>query len=66
MCLCVYTESYFIDLFRMFERDIIDRGGTLAGGDAGAYYTNDGQHLDEDGVTAFFNFLMRKLPQIPA
>lgn len=63
--MCVITGNYFIDLFRMFDRDIISRGGTTEGGSGGIFYTSDGQHLDEDGVTSFSNFLLPKLPAIP-
>lgn len=65
ICICVHFGFYYIDLFRLFEKDIIDRGGTLINGESGAYYTADGQHLDEDGVTIFSNYLIPSLPSIP-
>jgi hypothetical protein len=65
-CLLTWVGAYFVDLFRLFERDITTvRGGTLEGGESGGYYTLDGQHLDEDGVKIFYNYLIADLPQIP-
>lgn len=66
VCLLTWVGAYFVDLFRLFERDITTvRGGTLEGGEAGGYYTADGQHLDEDGATIFYDYLIADLPQIP-
>lgn len=64
--LCVIFGLHYIDLFRLFEQAIIQSGGTLAGGQAGALFTNDGQHLDEDGVGIFAGYLLPRIPEIPA
>lgn len=61
-----FFELNFIDVFRYFETDIIAQGGTLIGGEAGYYYTSDGQHPDDDGADYYDGFLVDKLPQIPA
>lgn len=65
MKLLGYFGVNYIDVFRYFETDIISRGGTLEGGEAGNYYTDDGQHPNDDGADAFDTFLVDKLSAIP-
>lgn len=65
VCIIAWLRGYFIDLFRYFEIDIISKGGTLEGGEAGSYYTNDGLHLSEEGTDVFEEFLIKRIPEIP-
>jgi len=60
-----WSGCYFIDILQYFEKDIIARGGTLAGGEAGTYYTLDGEHLSDTGAGKFAGFLLPKIPTIP-
>ena len=60
-----YFGLNFIDVFKSFETDIIIQGGTLVGGEAGYYYTSDGQHPNDDGADKYDGYLVNKLFQIP-
>lgn len=47
----------FVDLTEVFKRKIQNRGGTLAGGEGGLWYTHDGQHANLLGVEEEFNIV---------
>ena len=49
----------FLDIFQYFKFDIINRGGTLLGGEGGLWYTWDGQHGNENGVKHWFDYIKK-------
>ena len=49
----------FLDIFQYFKFDIINRGGTLLGGEGALWYTWDGQHGNADGVRHWFDYLKK-------
>jgi lysophospholipase L1-like esterase len=49
----------FIDIFQYFRWHTERRGGTLAGGQAGLWYTEDGQHGNPAGVKLWFDCLKK-------
>lgn len=51
----------FIDIFKIFELKTLAKGGTLENGDAGIFWTTDGQHGNELGVSEWFNSLVPAL-----
>ena len=55
----------FIDLFRIFKKLIISKGGTLEGGEAGLWYTWDGQHPNLACCEIWFNNLWANLKNKP-
>lgn len=54
-----------LDKFSIFERKTINRGGTLENGDAGLWYTHDGQHHSPTGMDEDWNMIKAVLKQIP-
>ena len=55
----------FADVFEVFKRKIINRGGTLEGGQGGIWYTHDGQHGNPDGVREWWNIIKGTLNDNP-
>jgi hypothetical protein len=51
----------FIDIFQYFRWHTERRGGTLAGGQAGLWYTEDGQHGNPAGVKLWFDCLKKAI-----
>ena len=49
----------FIDIFQYFRWHTERRGGTLLGGQAGLWYTHDGQHGNPEGVKLWFDCLKK-------
>ena len=47
----------FIDVFRAFKQKILNRDGTLIGGEGGLWYTTDGQHPNDGGVVEWWNII---------
>lgn len=47
----------YIDVFDVFKKKVQNRGGTLAGGESGLWYTWDGQHQSEFGMEVFWNII---------
>ena len=62
-----WEGSYsFVNMFNIFKEKIISMGGTLAGGQIGESYTTDGQHLNEDGNTLWYENLSAIFEKINA
>lgn len=58
LCRYMYKNAIpFVNCFEMFKRKIENRGGTLAGGQGGLYYTTDGQHPSVAGAREWFGLL---------
>ena len=55
----------FIDLFKYFEWNIVNKGGNLAGGEGGLWFTWDGQHGNPDGVRLWFEALKKVFEKSP-
>ena len=55
----------FIDIFKYFEWHIVNRGGTLSGGEGGLWYTHDGQHGNPAGVKLWFDALQKVIANTP-
>lgn len=47
----------FVDVFSIFKTKVENRGGSLLGGEAGLWYTHDGQHQSPEGMTEFWNII---------
>ena len=55
----------FINLFDYYKQNIENRGGTLAGGEGGLWYTWDGQHGNPAGVKMWSDILWSELKNKP-
>lgn len=55
----------YINVFDMFKGKISNRGGSLAGGEGGSWYTTDGQHPNPDGCREWFNLIRPHLNNKP-
>lgn len=62
---CISKQKATIDIFEVFKRKVENRGGTLIGGQAGIWYTTDGQHGNPAGVLEWWNIIKNTITDNP-